>query len=466
MAQRIRNMTEGPPLKLLITFALPLMAGNVFQQLYTVVDTAVVGQAVGVGALASLGAADWLNWMILGIIQGLTQGFSILMAQHFGAKDYRELSRSIGGSITLCILSAAGLMLLGQLCAQPVLQLLNTPADIMGGSLTYLRIVFGGIPAIVAYNLLACVLRAMGDSKTPLYAMIVAALINVGLDLLFVLVFHWGIAGAAIATVIAQVFSSIYCWMNIRKISIIHLHKSDLRPDKAMTATLLKLGTPIALQNAIIAIGGMVVQSVINKFGMLFIAGFTATNKLYGILEIAATSYGYAVTSYVGQNLGARLLKRIRKGMRSAVVVALLTSAVIAGAMLLFGKFFLALFISGEPSQTAASMEIAYQYLSLMSICLPILYMLHIYRSALMGLGDTFVPMLSGIAEMICRIAVAAFLPLAMGQTGIYFAEVAAWTAAAVLLAGAYYVRIHGLSLRKNFEGPGETEIRKTGESG
>ena len=449
MAQRIRNMTQGSPLRLIITFALPLMAGNVFQQLYTVVDTAVVGQVVGVGALASLGAADWLNWMVLGIIQGLTQGFSILMAQNFGAEDHRGLSRSIGTSVTLCVISAAVLLLGSQLAAEPVLRLLNTPADIMDGALLYLRIVFGGIPVIMAYNLLASILRALGDSKTPLYAMIVAALINVVLDLLFVMGFHWGIAGAAAATVIAQFFSSVYCFRNVRRITIIRLEKGDLKPTRELTGILMKLASPIALQNAIISVGGMVVQAVINRYGMLFIAGFTATNKLYGILEIAATSYGYAVTSYVGQNLGGGLVGRIKQGMRAATLVALGTSAVIAGAMLLFGNFFLRLFISGTPEEIDTSMQIAYHYLAIMSVCLPILYMLHIYRSALMGLGDTVVPMLSGFAEMAVRIAVALFLPMRMGQEGIFFAEVGAWTAAAILLVAAYFVRIHRLPAGK-----------------
>lgn len=457
MSQRIRNMTQGSPLKLLITFALPLMAGNVFQQLYTVVDTAVVGQVVGVGALAALGAADWLNWMVLGMIQGFTQGFSILMAQHFGAEDHRELSKSVGASITICAILAGLLLISGQLAAEPVLRLLNTPDAIIGNSLQYLRIVFGGIPVIMAYNLLASILRAMGDSKTPLYAMIVAALINVALDLLFVMGFGWGIAGAAVATVIAQIFSSIYCFMNIRKITVIHVEKRDFLPSGHLVGGLMKLGVPIALQNAIIAVGGMVVQSVINKFGMLFIAGFTATNKLYGILEIAATSFGYAVTSYVGQNLGGKKIKRIKQGIRCGVVIALITSAVIAVAMLLFGKFFLGLFISGNPEEVAGSMAIAYQYLALMSICLPVLYMLHIYRSALMGLGDAFIPMLSGFAEMVCRIAVAALLPLVLGQEGIYWAEVLAWASAAILLAAAYYVRITKLSHQKGMEEPAES---------
>lgn len=452
MAQRIRNMTEGSPLRLLVSFALPLMAGNMFQQLYTVVDTAVVGQVVGVKALAALGAADWINWMVLGIVQGLTQGFSILMAQHFGAGDHRELSRSVGASLTLCAISSVLILAVSQLFARPVLAVLNTPEDILGGSLLYLRIVFGGIPVIAAYNLLAAILRALGDSKTPLYAMVMASLINVGLDLLFVMVFHWGIAGAASATVIAQVFSGVYCYLNVRKVSVIRLEKGDLRLTKPMALALLRLGTPTATQNGIISVGGMVVQSVVNRYGMLFIAGFTATNKLYGILEVAAVSYGYAVTSYIGQNLGAKLLKRIKQGLRSAVVVALITSVVIAAAMLVFGKLFLGLFISGSPREVEQSMQIAYRYLAIMSLCLPVLYLLHIYRSALMGLGDTVMPMLSGFVEMAMRLSAALLLPLAMGQDGIFYAEVAAWGGAAVLLMIAYYWRMFGLSRRKGWE--------------
>ncbi len=451
MAQRIRNMTEGSSVRLLLSFALPLMAGNVFQQLYTVVDTAVVGQVVGVKALAAVGAADWLNWMVLGIVQGLPQGFSILMAQYFGAGDHRELSRSVSASLTLCALSSVLILALSQLSAGPVLRLLNTPEDIMGDSLLYLRIIFAGIPVITAYNFLAAILRALGDSKTPLYAMIVAALINVGLDLLFVMGFHWGIAGAAAATVIAQVFSGVYCFFNVRKVTFIKLEKKDLLPSRQMTASLLKLGAPVALQNGIISVGGMVVQSVINRYGMLFIAGFTATNKLYGILEIAATSYGYAVTSYVGQNLGAKLLQRIKQGMRSAAVIALITSAVIMGCMLLFGKVFLGLFISGTPEEVEASLQIGFHYLAIMSVCLPVLYMLHIYRAALMGLGDTVIPMVSGFVEMAMRIGVALLLPLIIGEEGIFYAEVGAWLGAAVLLVISYFIRMHALSRSKGW---------------
>ena len=374
-----------------------------------------------------------------------------MMAQHFGAKDYRELSRSVGASVTLCLVFTVLLGVGGQLWAEPLLRLLNTPRTCCPGRCCTCALSTGASRPLWPTTSWRPFCGPWGDAKTPLYAIVVAALMNVALDLLFVVGFHWGIAGAAIATVVSQVASAVYCFFNVRKITILQVLPGDLKPSRDLTLTLLKLGFPMALQNAIIAMGSMVVQFVINGYGMLFLAGFTATNKLYGLLEIAATSYGFAVTSYVGQNLGARLVNRIKRGQRAAAVVAFLTSVVIAAAMLLFGRLVLGLFISGEPAEVEASLDIAYHYLSIMSVCLPILYMLHIYRSALMGLGDTVVPMLSGFAEMVVRIGVALLLPLVMGQEGIYYAEVGAWTAAAILLVAAYYARMRALSRRKGF---------------
>ena len=444
--ERIQNMTQGAPARLIFTFAIPLMLGNVFQQLYTVVDTAIVGQALGVNALAALGAADWLNWLVLGVIQGFAQGFSIYMAQRFGADDVEGLNRSIGATISIAAAISVILLVLSQVTMDPILRAMNTPEEVIGGAFTYLRIMFAGIPIIMAYNVLASILRALGDSKTPLYAMLIASVINIALDLLFVMVFHWGIAGAVIATVIAQLFAGLYCLRAVLRIHIIRLKKEYFLPDPAMARRLLGLGLPVAAQNMIIAVGGMVVQSVVNRYGVLFVAGFTATNKLYGILEIAATSFGYAVTTYVGQNLGAGLLGRIKKGLHSAPWIALLTSAVITAAMLLLGRFAVALFISGTPEEVALSTEVAVHYLNIMSLCLSVLYMLHIYRSALMGLGDTVMPMVSGIVEFLMRIGVAIFLPALMGQEGIFYAEVAAWAGAAVLLVATYFVRMKKLA--------------------
>lgn len=438
--QRMKNMTQGTPSSLILSFALPLMAGNVFQQLYTVVDTMVVGKHLGVSALAALGAADWMNWMMLGIIQGFTQGFGILMAQEFGAGQYEKLRKVAGTSIMLALLSSIILTFGGQLAINPVLALLQTPGDILDGAQLYLRIMFAGIPVVMAYNLLACILRSLGDGQTPLRAMVVASLTNIILDLLFVMVFQWGIAGAAAATLIAQLISGLYCLYFIFRIDFLKLSPQDFQLQGFLCGKLLFLGFPMAFQNCIIAVGGMIIQFVVNGFGVVFIAGYTATNKLYGILEIAATSYGYAMITYVGQNLGAGKSSRIRQGVRAAIGIALATSVAIALVMLFFGKAILGCFISGTPQEVEAAMEVAYTYLALMSLCLPVLYILHITRSAIQGMGNTILPMASGIAEFLMRTSAALFLPHVIGQTGIYLAEIAAWAGADVVLVISYFV--------------------------
>jgi putative MATE family efflux protein len=443
MAARIKNMTQGKPASLIFAFALPLMVGNVFQQLYTVVDTMVVGKALGVAALAALGAADWLNWMMLGIIQGFTQGFGILMAQEFGAGRYDNLRKSIGNAAVLSLVSSMVLLLAGQLLTRPVLNLLQTPPEILADTLLYLRIMYLGVPVVMAYNLLASILRSLGDGKTPLNAMIVAALTNIALDLLFVLVFGLGIAGAAAATLIAQMISSLFCLYHIRKIELLSFTPSDFRmTGRQLPLRLLMLGFPMAFQNAIISVGGMIVQFVVNGFGVIFIAGFTATNKLYGVLEVAATSYGYSMVTYAGQNLGAGRTDRIRKGVKSAILIALLTSLVIAILMLFGGKIILSWFISGTPEEFEQTLKIAYSYLAIMSVCLPILYTLHITRSAIQGMGNTVLPLVSGIAEFIMRAVTAIFLPMLIGENGIFYAEIMAWTGATVILVISYFAVI------------------------
>ena len=442
MKTKVTNMTEGTPSKLIFTFALPLMIGNIFQQLYTVVDTMVVGRALGVSALAALGATDWLNWLFSGLVQGFAQGFCILMAQEFGAGNYKRLRKVIFNSLILSVIISGVVLITSQACARSVLILLNTPSDILNNSILYLRIIFLGMPVIMAYNLSASILRALGDGKTPLYAMIVASIANIILDLLFVLVFHWGIAGAAIATILAQLLSSIYCFYFIKKIEILKTEKDEMTMDKGICAKLLNLGYPVAFQNTVIFIGGMIVQSVVNKFGVIFIAGFTATNKLYGILEVAATSYGHSMTTYAGQNLGAGNTKRIRQGVRSALIISLFTSVTISVFMLIFGKTILSWFISGDPSQIEATLAVAYRYLAIMSICLPILYVLYTVRSTLQGIGDTLMPMVSGFAEFLMRVGAALLLPLVMGQDGIFYAEILAWAGAVVVLVSAYFYHV------------------------
>lgn len=440
MTARTRSLTEGNPYLLIFTFALPLMAGNIFQQLYTVVDTMIVGRALGVEALAALGSADWFNWMILGAIQGLSQGFAVLMAQEFGARNYKDLRKVTGNSVILAIVSALVLLLLGQIFARPVLLLLKTPDEIIGNSLIYLRIIFAGIPIVMAYNLFACILRSLGDSKTPLQAMIIAAVTNIILDLLFVMVFHWGVAGAAIATITAQFISCIYCYIRIRKIDILTLVKDDFSLQVIHVKKLLYLAAPMAIQNILIGIGGMIVQSVVNDYGVVFIAGFTATNKLYGVLEIAAISYGYAMITYMGQNLGARKMNRIRKGMSASVIISIITSLIIAAIMIILGRKIVGLFISGTPAQVIAATDVAYEFLMVLSAFLPILYLVHVFRNAVEGLGNATMPMVSGIMEFLIRTAACLLLPSLIGESGVFWGEVLAWAGADTALILGYYM--------------------------
>lgn len=440
--QRVKDMTTGSPARLIFAFSVPLIMGNIFQQLYTVTDTAIVGKSLGVQALAALGSVDWFNWMILGVVQGFAQGFSILVAQYFGASDHRQLRKCIGNSIILAVISSILIVLLAQLSVNPGITLLKVPEEIRPMSETYLRIMFFGAPILMAYNLEASILRSLGDSKTPLLAMIAASFTNIVLDILFVVYFRWGVAGAAYATLLAQLLSAAYCMLKLRMIEVIHTERSDYQIDLALSRKLLLLGLPMVFQNVIISIGGMIVQMVVDGFGVVFIAGFTATNKLYGLLEVAAVSYGYAMVTYAGQNYGAGKRERIRQGMASGMAIAMMTSCLITLLMFTFGRTILSLFISASPEVEQQALDIAFRYLKCMSICLPVLYVLHVTRSCIQGMGNTVIPMVSGVAEFVMRTAASFLLPFLFGEQGIMFAEVCAWAGADIVLVPGYYMTL------------------------
>lgn len=445
---RVKSMTEGRPLRLIISIALPLMLGNIFQQLYTVVDASIVGNVLGVSALAALGAADWFNWLFLSAVQGIAQGFAIPMAQAFGAEDYPRLRKNIGNAAVLAVAVAAVITAAALLSVRPVLTLLGTPAEILPTSALYLTVLFAGLPVVMVYNLLAGILRSLGDARTPLSAMIIASMINIALDLLFVMVFHWGVAGAAIATVFAQFCSFLFCLYRLSRLEIVHLKRSDLRPEPAICAELMRIGVPLAAQNAIIAVGGMIVQSVVNGLGVVFIAGYTATNKLYGLLEIAATSFGYAMSTYTGQNLGAGKVDRIRRGVRVGAAAGVVVAGIIALCMFVFGKGIVSIFIDSTSEGAAEATRIACEFLWTMSACLPILYILHIYRSSLQGIGNTFMPMISGLAELVMRTGAAMLLPGMIGYFGVFIAEIAAWIGADFILLPSYFHDVKKIAKR------------------
>ena len=442
-----REMTQGKPLGLLLTFALPLMLGSVFQQMYTMVDAAVVGQVIGVHALAAVGAAEWINWLAMGAMFGFTQGFSILTAQRFGAGDLPGVRGSVAASIRLTAVIGLLLTVAGVLGIRPMFRLLHTPEDIVDEAYSYLLVCVLGILFIGGYNLFAAILRALGDSRTPLVAMILASCLNIALDLTFVLVLRWGVTGAAVATVTSQTFSCFFCLWRLMSQPRFRLRKEDWRREPALTGRLLRLGVPMAAQNAIISVGGLALQRVINGFGSTFLAGYTAANKLYGLLEMAAISYGYAITTYCGQNLGAKKHRRIRRGVRAGLLLSVVTALCISAVLFLAGRQLIGLFLSSDdPAVAAEALRVGFRFLCYMATFLLILYVLYVYRSALQGMGDTVVPMISGFVELVMRVGAAIVLPAFLGEDGVFVADILAWTGAALLLGSTYYYRLKRLA--------------------
>lgn len=433
-----KNMTAGSPYKLILTFALPLIAGNLFQELYTVTDTIIVGRFLGVNALAAVGAGGWITWMLLSAVQGFSQGFSIPAAQAFGAGDMVGVRKSMGQSLLLSALLTVFFVVFGEMMLAPLLHLLDTNNDIFEDALLYLRIYYAGCPITMAYNFASSHLRALGNSSAPLKAMVIASITNIGLDLLFVGPFGWKIPGAVSATLIAQLVAALYSLHSLFKIEGIYIDRADLLPNRPHCRRLLKLGTPMSLQNIIISVGGFIVQFIVNQYSLAFVAGFTATNRLYGLIETAGISYGYAITTYVGQNNGAGLQRRIRRGVAAGNVIAVATSMLIGILAVAFGRTLVGTFITGTPKEVAEATHVAYRYLCVMSYYLPALYVLHIIRSALVGMGNGAIPMLSGFAELIMRVGASLLIPRLFDKMALFYAEPIAWLGADIVLIAGY----------------------------
>jgi len=443
MPARTKDMTTGNPTKLILLFTLPIIAGNLFQQLYSLVDTLVVGRVEGVTALAAVSSSGWLDWGVLSLAMGFAQGFAIQIAQCFGAGDEQGLKRAAGQSILLSVALVAVLEVLAQVFLEPILHVMNTPVDTFDLTLLYLRIIFSGMALVMGFNLFSGFLRSVGNSRTPLIAMTSAALCNIMLDILFVAVFHWGVAGVAAATVTSQALSCIICLAAIVRMPVFRLSAADYKPDRAVILRLLRLGTPIAFQYGIITVGGLVLQGVVNARGFIFMAGFSAASRLQGLVELAGTALSSAVGTFTGQNFGAKKLDRVKLGMRRSAQIGVGMAVTIAAVMIIWGKQLLGLFIEDDPAIVEQVLRFGYNFLVVMSLGLFTLYLLFVYRSTLQGMGDTFVPMLSGVVELIMRIAAALILPALIDEWGIYLAEILAWGGAAVFLIIGYYRRMH-----------------------
>lgn len=435
----IKNMTAGNPLKLILTFAFPLILTNIGQQFYMIADSSIVGRGVGVKALASVGAADWIYWLILWSVIGITQGFATYVSRYFGEGDYRTMNKVIVHSIVLSALTGICFTTAGILATKPLLVVLKTPSDIMSGTMVYLYTMISGTLVVTAYNMAASILRAFGNSRAPLIAMIIAALTNIGLDLLFVLVFKWGIFGAAIASIIAQAVSFVYCIFQIRKIECVKIVKEDFKIDFIMSKDLLFLGFPLAVQNMLISVSGIVLQSTVNLQGSIFVAGYTATNKLYGLLECSAISLGLAANTYFSQNYGAKKFERVKKGVVTATKISEVMAIIVSVLMLTTGRYLLQLFIDQTEAGGIDALNVAHSYLTVMLFFLVILYPIHVYRNALLAIGNSYWAMISGVAECVIRVFMAKVVISMVGIEALYFTEPVAWVGAFVFIVFPYY---------------------------
>lgn len=442
-------MTSGSPARLILLFCLPILAGNVLQQLYNLVDSLIIGQVEGMAALAAVSSSGWLDWGVLSIAMGLSEGFAIEMSQRFGARDYDGLKRTVGQSVLVAIAALLLLEMASQVFLRPLLRLMKTPEETFELTCTYLRFIFGGMPFVIGFNMLSGFLRSVGDSRTPLYAMISAAVSNILLDLLLVGVFRMGVAGAAIATVAAQGISCVIDFVALSKLEIMHFSpKKDMVPDGRVIKRLLSLSLPVSFQNMIISIGGIVLQTVVNSYGFIFMSGYATSSRLQGVVEIGGTAIGSAMCTFAGQNMGAGNMKRVREGMHSARIIVVLMTIVTSSILLIFGKPLLSLFINDEPEIVEQVLQVAYRFLTFMAAGLIGLNMLFIHRSTLQGLGNTVIPMASGILELFMRVGCALLLPKLIGVTGVYISEIAAWIGAGIFLIVEYVIQMRKIEKR------------------
>lgn len=437
------DMTRGNPVKLILLFSIPLLIGNIFQQFYSMVDTIIVGRFVGVDALAAVGSTGSMVFLVNGFATGLTSGFAVLVSQKFGAKDEKGLRKSVSSAVTLTVISVVIVTLISLICGKPLLKLMNTPDNIMADAYTYIKIIYGGLVTTVAYNLIASILRALGASKTPLYFLIISSVLNVILDLVFIINFKMGVAGAAYATIISQGVSAILCLIyTYKKFTILRLKKEDFKVKKRYYYKHLKIGIPMALQFSITAIGIMTVQGALNVFGSTVIASYTAASKALQLVMQPAITFGVTMATYCGQNLGAREYGRIKDGVKACTKISIITS-IVAGAVLIFlGKYFVMMFITNPDAEI---LKYAQQVLDISAIFFIPLGLIFIYRNALQGIGDSFIPMMAGAYELIARAIVAFTLPRYLEFWGICLADPVAWFAAAIPLGITYFKRIKSL---------------------
>lgn len=435
----MHDMTEGSPVKLIIQFMIPMFLGNIFQQFYNIADSIIAGQFLGVRALAAIGSTGSLMFFVTGWLNGLSSGFAILVAQWFGAKQYDRMRHYVAMSIYLSIGFALIMTISLGTANESILRLMNFSDEIMPDVKAYMGIIYAGLIVTAAYNSLAAFLRALGDSRSPLYFLIISAVINVLLDVALIIYGGMGVEGCGYATVIAQGISAVLCFIYIvKKFPILHLKKEDFHISFQACGRLLALGIPMALQFSITAIGTIIVQGAVNVYGEDYMAGFSAAGKLQNIVATIYMAFGATLATYVGQNWGAGKVERVKQGVKYTQIMVLIYSVFAMFVVFFFSKYMTWLFIS--PSETAV-VNVSVLYFRTVFWCYPFLGSIFIYRNALQGLGYGLVPMLGGVFELAARSAIVMFVAGRTTFAGVCLSDPAAWLAALIPLV-PYYIYV------------------------
>lgn len=451
-----KDLTVGSPLKLIILFTLPLLIGNVFQQLYNTADTMIVGRTVSVDALAAVGVTGALVFFVIGFAQGLTGGFSIVTAQKFGNKDMEGVRKSVAASIILSSIITIVLTIISVALAGYLLKKIRTPIELYSMAYDYIIIIFWGTGAAIFFNLFSNVLRAIGNSKWPLYFLIIASIVNIALDYIFILSFHMGVAGAGLATVISQIVASLLCFEYIRRfVPELKAKGSDWKITKHDVWEHIRIGIPMAIQVAIIAIGIVVLQWALNDLGPVAIGAFTVAQRIDVLAVQCLLSFGITMATYTAQNYGAGDIPRIRKGLLQGTIVSVAFALISAAVILPASDFSVRLFLGDkvqDPSQIEEIISLAKTYLLINCSMYTFLALLLVFRSTLQGLGNSVMPTVAGVMELIMRVVAAVVLSAYFGFTGISWASPIAWVGAFLPLAVAYVFIIKRLNRKYLFQ--------------
>lgn len=435
--EKTKKLTEGSPMKLILGFSIPMLAGLVFQQFYSLVDTIIVGQFLGVSALAAVGATGSINFLINGFCIGVCSGFAIPVAQRFGAESYDSMRKYVGNAITLALIIATVLTTIVYLACYGILSIMNTPHDIIDQSYAYIRIIFLGIPVTFLYNMTAGMMRSLGDAKTPTYFLLLASAINIGLDILTILVFGMGVEGPAMATVFSQLVAGGLCLFYMhRKFPILHLKKTDYFLGHHHVSVLLGTGIPFGLQYSITAIGSVILQTSVNGLGAVAVASMTAGSRVSMFVVCPFDALGGTMATFAGQNVGAKKLDRVKKGTWTAQLLGTIYAVFIFVVLFFFGKYLLLLFLSPEEVVIIAQ---ARRMLLANAVTYTLLAAVNIFRFAIQGMGYSTLAIFAGVMEMIARSLVAFTMVPFFGFAGAIWANPVAWLFADIFLIPAFY---------------------------